>query len=98
MTQVARAAVLSVPIAITARTAESAVRLASSVGNASNRRCRRGATTTEAKAWQSPQPKKIRPISGGPMMTASPRRRVRFAPIRLETTPVMSIATPMTAM
>ena len=31
-------------------------------------------------------------------MMARPMSRVRFAPIRLETAPVISIATPMTAM
>ena len=32
------------------------------------------------------------------MISASPASRVRLAPIRLETTPVTSIATPITAM
>ncbi len=32
------------------------------------------------------------------MISASPDSRVRLAPMRLETTPVTSIATPMTAM
>ena len=32
------------------------------------------------------------------MMSTRPESRVRFAPIRLETTPVTSMATPLTAM
>ena len=32
------------------------------------------------------------------MMMTRPMSRVRFAPIRLETTPVISMATPITAM
>lgn len=39
------------------------------------------------------------PASPAPaMMITSPISRVRLGPIRLDTTPVMSIATPMTAM
>lgn len=39
------------------------------------------------------------PASPAPtMMIASPMSRVRLAPMRLDTQPVMSIATPMTAM
>ena len=32
------------------------------------------------------------------MISTSPASRVRFAPMRVETTPVISIATPITAM
>ena len=39
-----------------------------------------------------------RPAPAHTTMTARPSSRVRLAPIRLDTTPVISIATPMTTM
>jgi hypothetical protein len=61
-THVANTALLSVATAITTSVADIARRLTVSVGTVPNRRCRRGATTTEVNASARPQPKKISPI------------------------------------